>query len=92
MTRKTQVPVPGVEGNLLVNKGELQYRYYGYSIAVMSALLLALTHVSNLVVTPVCIERRAYRIPYVGINAPSPADSGRNGGGDRGPAAEARQA
>ena len=36
-----------------MNKGELQY--YGYSIAVMSALLLALMHVSNLVDTPVCI-------------------------------------
>ena len=50
-----------------MNKGELQY--YGYSFAVMSALLLELTNVSNLVVTPVCIVRSAYGIPYVGINS-----------------------
>ena len=55
-----------VEGNLIVNKCELQY--YGYSIAVMSALLLALMHVSNLVVTLVCFVCCAYGIPYVDIN------------------------
>jgi hypothetical protein len=41
-----------VEGNLVVNKGELQY--YDYSIAVSSTSLLALMHVPNLVAALVC--------------------------------------
>ena len=97
----SNIPVPGlilscclltgsfVEGSLII--GELQY--YGYSIAVMTALLLALTQVSsNLVVTPVCIILCTYGIPYVDINTPSPADSGRKVGGERRIEAEARQA
>ena len=75
-----------------MNKSELQYNHDYYSIAIMSALLLALTHVSNLVVTPVWFLRRLYGMPYVHINTPSPADSGRKVGGERGTAAEARQA
>ena len=47
-----------VEGNLVVNKGELQY--YHYSIAVSSTSLLALTHVSNLVAALVWFVRRMY--------------------------------
>ena len=83
--------VSTVEGNLVVNKCELQY--YDYSIAVMSALLLKLMHVFNLVVAPVWFVCHMFGIPYADINTPSTADSGRIvGGGERGAAAEAKQA
>ena len=39
--------------------------WYRYSIAVMSALLLALTHVPNLVVTLAWLVRRLYGIPIL---------------------------
>ena len=67
-----------VEGNLIVNKGELQY--YDYSIAVPSTSLLALTHVPNLVAAPVWFVRRMYGASYADINTPSPTDSGRRTG------------
>ena len=51
-----------VEGNLIMNKGELQY--YDCSIAVSSTLLLALTHVPNLLVTPAWFVWRMYGVPY----------------------------
>jgi hypothetical protein len=44
-----------VEGNLIMNKGELQY--YDYSIAVSSTSLLALMYVPNLVAAPVWFVR-----------------------------------
>ena len=75
-----------------MNKSELQYNHDYYSIAIMSAFLLALTHVSNLVVTTVWFLRRSYAMPYIDINTPSPADSGRIVGRERGAAAEAKQA
>jgi hypothetical protein len=65
-----------------VNKGELQY--YDYSIAVSSTLLLVLTHVPNLVAAHVWFVWRMYEVPYSDINTPSPADSGRRAGGERG--------
>ena len=55
-----------VEGNLVVNKGELQY--YDYSIAASSTSLLGLTHVPNLVAAPVWFVRRMYGAAYAGIN------------------------
>ena len=55
-----------VEGNLIVNKGELQY--YDYSIAVSSTSLLALMHVPNLVAAPVWFVRRMYGASYADIN------------------------
>ena len=55
-----------VEGNLVVNKGELQY--YDYSIAVSSTSLLALMHVPNLVAAPVWFVRRMYGASYADIN------------------------
>ena len=55
-----------VEGNLVVNKGELQY--YDYSIAVSSTSLLALTHVPNLVAAPVWFVRRMDGASYSDIN------------------------
>jgi len=67
-----------VEGNLIVNKGELQY--YDYSIAVPSTSLLALTHVPNLVAAPVWFVRRMYGASYADINTPSPTDAGRRTG------------
>ena len=71
---------PDVEGNLIVNKGELQY--YDYSIAVPSTgtSLLALTHVPNLVAAPAWFVRRMYGASYADINTPSPPDSGRRTG------------
>jgi hypothetical protein len=56
-----------VEGNLIVNKGELQY--YDYSIAVPSTSLSALTHVPNLVAAPVWFVRRMYGASYADINS-----------------------
>lgn len=70
-----------VEGNLIVNKGELQY--YDYSIAVPSTSLLALTHVPNLVAAPVWFVRRMYGASYADINTPSPTDAGRRTGAGR---------
>ena len=67
-----------VEGNLIVNKGELQY--YDYSIAVSSTSLLALMHVPNLVAAPVWFVRRMYGASYADINTPSPTDAGRRTG------------
>ena len=67
-----------VEGNLVVNEGELQY--YDYSVAVSSTSLLALTHVPNLVAAPAWFVWRMYGASYSDINTPSPADSGRRAG------------
>ena len=73
-----QSRVVNVEGNLIVNKGELQY--YDYSIAVPSTSLLALTHVPNLVAAPVWFVWRMYGASYADINTPSPTDAGRRTG------------
>ena len=54
-----------VEGNLVMNKGELQY--YDYSIAVSSPSLLALMHVPNLVAAPVWFVRRMSAASYADI-------------------------
>ena len=58
--------VSTVEGNLVVNKCELQY--YDYSIAVSNTSLLALTHVPNLVAAPAWFVRRMYGASYADIN------------------------
>ena len=55
-----------VEGNLVMNKGELQY--YDYSIAVSSTSLLALMHVPNLVAAPVWFVQHMYGASYADIN------------------------
>ena len=75
--------VHNFEGNLIVNKSELQY--YDYSIAILSTLLLALMHVPNLVVMLVWFVWRMYGVlPYSDIDTPSPADSGRRSGRESG--------
>ena len=64
---RTGLCVVIVEGNLIANKGEQQY--YDYSIAVSTTLLLALTHVPNLVAAPVWFVRRMYGESYSNINS-----------------------
>ena len=61
-----------VEGNLVVNKGELLY--YGYPKAVLGVALLGYMHVPNLVALRVRSVLGSLGTVYAGINTPLPPD------------------